>query len=130
MLPARRAANRFRRCAGIELTLKQEIEPRRCRMKRAYGTLPWGIIALGVLHMAATWKVYDALTPAALWFFNGGIVLVFTGAINLINRAHGAKTPALRWFCRAVNVVMLCFSTISGIVTGAGVVSLVVVLGL
>jgi hypothetical protein len=99
-------------------------------MKRAYGLLPWGIIVLGVLHMAATWRFYDHLTPAALWFFNGGIVLIFTGALNLINRRHSAEVPALRWFCRGVNVVTMCFATISGLVGGASVIELIVVIGM
>lgn len=67
---------------------------------------------------------------AALWFFNGGIVLVITGALNLINRSSGAGVAALRWFCRAVNVVMLAFTTLSGIVSGAGPGSLIVVVGI
>jgi hypothetical protein len=53
---------------------------------RLYGVLPWGIIALDTVHMAATWRFYDTLTPASLWFFNGGIGLVFTGV--LIKRRH------------------------------------------
>lgn len=99
-------------------------------MRRAYGLLPWGPIALGLVHMAATWRLFAALTPSALWFFDGGIVLVFTGALNLVNRAHGASAPALRWFCRGVNVVILCFATVSGLVDKASAVQLVVVVGL
>jgi glucose uptake protein GlcU len=99
-------------------------------MNRAYGVLSWGIIALGALHMAATWSRFHDLTPAALWFFNGGIVLVFTGVLNLINRAQRAEIVSLRWFCRSVNVVMLCFATIAGIVGGASLAQLIVVIGL
>jgi hypothetical protein len=60
-------------------------------MSRLYGVLPWGLIALGTLHMAATWRFYRELTSASLWFFNGGLVLVFAGVLNLINRRHGAQ---------------------------------------
>ena len=66
------------------------------RMRGAYGLLPWGLIALGVLHMAATWRFFTTVTPSALWFFDGGIMLVFTGTLNLVNRAHGAVTPHQR----------------------------------
>jgi len=99
-------------------------------MNILYGLLPWGIIALGSVHMAATWRLYHELTPASLWFFNGGIVLVFTGVLNLINRHHGARVFAIRRFCLAVNVVMLCFASVSGVVGKASVASLIVVIGL
>ena len=99
-------------------------------LKRVYAALPWGIIALGVLHMTATWRIYDQLTTPALWFFSGGIVLLFTGILNLINRREGAGAPALRWFTRGANVIILGFSTLSGVVGGASAVELAVVLGL
>lgn len=99
-------------------------------MNRIYKTLPWGIIVLGALHMAATFKIYDAMTPAALWFFNGGIVLVVAGVLNFVNYRYGAEARGLRWFCRALNLVLLAFSVVSGIVDGASVASLIVVLGL
>lgn len=63
------------------------------RMRGAYGLLPWGLIALGVLHMAAS-------------------------------------PPALRWFCRGVSVVILCFATFSGLVGNASAVQLVLVVSL
>ena len=99
-------------------------------MNRLYSVLPWGVIVLGALHMAATWKIYDSLDSPALWFFNGGIVLVFGGVLNLINRRYGAGALGLRWFCRVVNVVTLIFATFSGVVGGASTASLLVVLGL
>lgn len=99
-------------------------------MMRAYALLPWGLIVLGVLHMGATFRFHSTLTPAALWFFNGGMVLVFTGVLNLINRRHGAEIAALRWFSVTVNVFLLGFATVSGLVSGAGLGELVVVVGL
>ena len=99
-------------------------------MNGLYAVLPWGVIALGTLHMAATWRIYDQLTSAALWFFNGGIVLVLAGVLNLVNRRYGADARGLRVMCRATNVVTLCFAAVSGIVGGAGPTSLVIVLGL
>jgi hypothetical protein len=99
-------------------------------VRRAYRILPWGIIVLGVLHMAATFRIHGCLTPAALWFFSGGLVLVFTGALNLINGGQAGEVPALRRFCQAVNVVVLCFTMLSGIVGGATAVELLIVVGL
>ena len=99
-------------------------------MRRAYGILPWGMIALGVLHMAATWRVSSTLTASALWFFSAGIVAVLTGSLNLLNRAYGADAPGLRWFCRGTNVLMLCFTALSGVVTNASASELAIVVGL
>jgi len=87
----------------------------------------WLVIVLGVFHMAATWRFYRELTPAALWFFNAGIVLVFTGALNLVAYRAG-QVASVRWFCRCVNVVMTCFAAVSGVVSGGSTASLVVVL--
>lgn len=99
-------------------------------MRRTYGILPWGIIALGVLHMAATWRVSSTLTASALWFSSAGIVAVLTGSLNLLNRAYGADAQGLRWFCRGTNVFMLCFTALSGVVTNASALELAIVIGL
>jgi hypothetical protein len=99
-------------------------------MRRAYGVLPWGFVALGMLHMAATFKLFDSVTTSALWFFNGGIVLVISGVLNLVNRRYGANAAGLRRFCQATNFVMLAFAIVSGLVSRGSTASLVVVLGL
>jgi hypothetical protein len=99
-------------------------------MNRLYAVLPWPVIALGLVHMGATWRFYDHVTPTALWFFNGGIVLLFAGVLNLVNRRYGADAIGLLWFCRLSNVVTLCFATIAGFVGGGGTASLVIVLGI
>ncbi len=98
-------------------------------MRRAYGILPWGIIALGALHMAAAFSRYDALSEPALWFFSGGIPLVFIGAVNLLNRAYGSVAPGLRWFSLAANVAMSGVTLVGGIVTNASASGLVIVVG-
>ncbi len=65
-------------------------------MKRTYGALAYALIAPGIVHMAATPMPFAALNGSAFWFFNGGIVLLLTGAINLLNRAYGAIAPGVR----------------------------------
>jgi hypothetical protein len=97
-------------------------------MRRIYAILGLGIVALGVLHMSATFRL-DALTSSAIWFFSGGVSLVLTGALNLLNRAYGATAPGLRTFCIATNIGMTIFSCIGGWVTHAGVGELAVVVG-
>ena len=71
-----------------------------------YSVLGWGIVALGVVHMTATFRFFGSLTGAAIWFFTGGIAMVLAGALDLLNRAYGAAAPGLRWFCVATNVTM------------------------
>lgn len=93
---------------------------------RTYGVLGWGIIALGVLHMASTPRT---VTASALWFFSGGIAMVLTGAINLLNRAYGRNAPGLRWFCVAANAVMTVFTVMTGRVTGGSLGALVTIGG-
>lgn len=99
-------------------------------MRRAYAVLPWFVAALGALHMGATWRFYTAMTPAALWFFNGGAVLVIGAVLNLVNGRYGADAPGLRWLCRGVNVFLLAFAAVSGVVDHANVADMVIVLGL
>jgi hypothetical protein len=99
-------------------------------MKYLYAILSWGIVALGVLHMIATFRVSHTLNSAALWFFSGGMVLVLTGILNLLNRAYGRIAPALRRVCIGTNIFMTIFGVLSGVVTHAGIAGFTLVLGL
>jgi len=92
----------------------------------AQGIRSWGIIALGMLHMASTPR---ALTPSAVWFFSGGIAMVLTGALNLLSRTYGGTAPGLRWFCIATNAAMTVFALVAGSVGRASVGQLVVIVG-
>lgn len=98
-------------------------------MRRAYGTLAWAIILLGAIHMASTPRRFATFNASALWFFSGGMVLLLTGSLNLLNRAYGAIAPGLLWVCRATNVGMLAFSVVGGLVTHGTLAELAVVLG-
>ena len=57
-------------------------------------------------------------------------MVVYTGSINLLNNVYGAAAPGLRWFCRIANVVMLCFTALSGVITKASGAELAAVVGL
>ena len=87
-------------------------------MRNVYGVLACGIIALGVLHMASTPRV---LTSSAVWFFSGGMAMVMTGALNLLNRRYGGTAPGLRWVCVATNAAMTAFTLVAGSVGRAGI---------
>ncbi len=95
-------------------------------MRKMYGVLGWGIIALGMLHMASTPR---ALTASAVWFFSGGIAMVLTGALNLLSRTYGGAAPGLRWFCVATNAAMTAFALVAGSVGRASVGELVAIVG-
>ena len=95
-------------------------------MRKVYGVLGWGIIALGILHMASTPR---ALTASAVWFFSGGIAMVLTGALNLLSRTYGGTAPGLRWLCVATNTAMTALALVAGWVGQASVGELVTIVG-
>jgi len=95
-------------------------------MRKVYGVLGWGIISLGIIHMASTPR---NLTMSAVWFFSGGIAMVLTGSLNLLSRTYGGTAPGLRWFCVATNAAMTVFILIAGSVGRASVGGLVTFVG-
>ncbi len=97
-------------------------------MRQIYAVLAWGIIILGVVHMLATFRL-GALTMSTLWFFDGGVVLVLTGALNLLNRTYGASARGLRWCCVGTNVTTMILSLVAGIVGHASGGQVVTVVG-
>ena len=99
-------------------------------MKYAYAILSWGIVALGVVHMLATFRFFHELNAAALWFFSGGIALALTGALNLLHRLYGHIAPWLRRVCIGANILMTLFGVLSGVVTHASIAQFMLVLGL
>jgi len=99
-------------------------------MKYLYAILSWGMVALGVLHMLATFRLFHTVNTAALWFFSGGIALVLTGMLNLLHRMYGRIAPGVRRVCIGTNIFMTCFGVVSGIVSQASIAEFTLVLGL
>src|SRR5688572_19695459 len=99
-------------------------------MRRLYLVLAVLIILLGLVHLASTPQLFDALNSRALWFASGGLLLILTGVLNLLNRAYGAAAPGLRWATIATNAVMTAFAAIAGTVGAASGAQLVVIVGL
>lgn len=99
-------------------------------MKYLYAIVSWGIVALGALHMLATFGIFHTLNNSALWFFSGGITLVLTGTLNLLNRTYGHIAPGLRRVCIGTNILITIFSVLSGVVTRASIPTFILVLGL
>jgi hypothetical protein len=99
-------------------------------MHRAYLVISVGIIALGLVHIAATPRIFPALTSTAVWFASGGLAIILTGALNLLRRVYGEFAPGLRVVCVAANVVMTAFALIAGYAGRASAFEFVLVLGL
>jgi hypothetical protein len=99
-------------------------------MKYVYAILSWGIVVLGALHMLATLRIFQTVSSSALWFFSGGIALVLTGTLNLLNRAYGDLAPGLRRTCIGTNLFMTIFGALSGYVGHANIAQFTLVLGL
>jgi len=98
-------------------------------MSRLYAGFGVGIIALGLLHVAAATRIYPSFTQAALWFVGGGLMMILTGALNLLNRKYGLMAPGLRRVSIATNVVMTVFALCAGLVGDASITELAVVVG-
>ncbi len=99
-------------------------------MRRAYFVLSLGIIALGMIHIAATPRFFTHLTSAAVWFASGGLAMILTGALNLLRRAYGEVAPGLRVVCVAANAVMTGFALVAGYAGRASALEFMLVLGL
>jgi len=99
-------------------------------MRNAYAVASWALCALGLLHMAATPGRFPAVSSAALWFFNTGVLIVLVAVLNLLNRAYGAATPGLKRVCLAVNVVNVGLTVVGGVVGHARIVEWFVVLAI
>ena len=98
-------------------------------MRALYAVLAAAIVLLGVVHIAATFVLFDGLTSRAIWFASGGLALVFTGLFNLLNRAYGALAPGLRWTTVGVDAVMTLFAVVAGLAGAAPAAQIVVIAG-
>ena len=99
-------------------------------MKVLYAIVSWLIVALGAIHMLATFHFFHTLNSAALWFFSGGIALALTGILNLLQRAYGSIAPGLGKVCTGTNITMSIFAAISGVTTHASLVQFAILVGL
>ena len=87
-------------------------------MKILYALVSGAIIALGVLHMATTFRLSSSAV-FKVWFFGAGMAIALAGALNLLNRRYGLAAFGLRVVCIVTNVLMICLAGVAGRVTGA-----------
>ena len=88
------------------------------------------MIGLGLVHLAATFALFDALTGRAVWFASAGVAIVLTGVLNLLNRAYGAAVRGVRWAAIGANLVMTVFAALAGVAGAASDAQLVAIVGL
>ncbi len=67
------------------------------RCAELYLVLACLIILLGLVHVSATFALFDALTSRAVWFAGGGMAIIFTGVINLLIGLMAPRHRAVRW---------------------------------
>ena len=96
-------------------------------MRALYLVLALLVVLLGLVHLAATFALFDALTGRAVWFASGGVAIVLTGVINLLNRAYGSAAPGVRWAAIGANVVMTGFAALAGLAGAASDAQMVVI---
>jgi peptidoglycan/LPS O-acetylase OafA/YrhL len=96
-------------------------------MKILYALIGAPILALGVLHMATTFRL-NSIPVTKVWFFGAGMAIALSGVLNLLNRRYGLAASGLRAACIGTNLLMICFAGIAGRVTGSSVAEQVVML--
>lgn len=87
-------------------------------------------MVLGLVHMATTFRAFDAISGAAVWFFGSGIAMVLAGVFNLLNVRYGYAAAGIRWSCITTNVAMSAFAAVAGVATHATMLQFAIILGL
>jgi len=98
-------------------------------VKILYASVGAAVLALGVLHMATTFRLTSSPT-AKVWFFGAGMAIALGGVLNLLNRSYGLGAVGLRAACIGTNVLMVCLVAVAGRVTGASLLQQVAMLTL
>jgi hypothetical protein len=111
-------------------TVAKFLEARDFLINRAYAALSWLAIGLGVIHLMATPHYSAQLTQAGLWFASGGLVMILTGTLNLLNRAYGRAAAGLRRVSVAMNFAMTAFGVLMGIAGHPTLFQFAVVVGI
>ena len=100
-------------------------------MRAFYRLLSAGQVVLGLVHISATYALFDTLSTRALWFASGGCMIALTGALNLLRQKYGNTAPGVRWVAVTANGAMAVFTILYGIAMKASPAdwAFVVVLG-
>ena len=99
-------------------------------MRQLYLGLALSIILLGLVHAGATTILFDELNSRAVWFASGGVAIILTGVLNLLNRAYGATASGVRLASIFANLVMTIFAALAGYAGAASGAQLAIIVGL
>jgi hypothetical protein len=69
-------------------------------LNRIYAVFAWLIVAIGILHMIATFRVSAGTSLGKVWFLGSGLAIALVGALNLLHRAYGASCRGVLIVCR------------------------------
>jgi hypothetical protein len=67
----------------------------------------WILIAFGVVHVSLTRRVHPNLDINAIWFASGGLLMIATGALNLLRVAYSSVAKGVNVVSVIANVVLL-----------------------
>ena len=79
-------------------------------MRTLYKVSTFLILALGVLHITLTPLFFRSLTPGALWFVSGGLVIIFLSFFNFILMSDGGKHRVVQMLTHTANLTGLLFA--------------------
>ena len=67
----------------------------------------WLLIAFGAAHLSLTRKFDPSLGMNAVWFASGGLLIIATGALNLLRVAYAAVAKGVHIVSAIANVVLV-----------------------
>jgi hypothetical protein len=79
-------------------------------MKTLYKVSTFLILALGVLHISLTPVLFHSLSPSALWFVSGGMMIIFVSFFNFILMSDAGKQRVVRILANSANLISLVFA--------------------
>jgi hypothetical protein len=92
-----------------------------------YAVFAWLIVAIGTLHMIATFRLSAGTSLGKVWFFGSGLAIALVGALNLLHRAYGVSCPGVRIVCRSGNILITLIAIVAGTISGASLMQRVII---
>lgn len=78
-------------------------------MKWVYRIGVYLLIILGIIHSATTPLWFETFDWKAMWFFSGGLMVIFVGFLNIIYWRNFDKDKVIKILCRLANMIMCIF---------------------
>jgi hypothetical protein len=94
---------------------------------RIYAVFASSIVAIGTLHMFATFRLSAGTPLGKVWFFGSGLAIALVGALNLLHRAYGASCLGVSIVCRIANVLLTLIAIVAGTISGAGLLQRIII---